>query len=289
MLVHEPFDHLNNREEAPFVVDATDAPEPRALLAKMAEVNKTVTETAQPQRKVESRMPPTSPFDSPEPMGVLKALGLAATVAIARPKEKSEQAVPIAEAAPKKKGWFVRIADKVAQTVDKGFEKLGNFLDRTLPAISVAAVAVVLGGMGSHTEDFAKVSRISESTTQSSAMVDTPAPVKVTAITPIATQVAVPDSATITNQTLIEKHAEIVQHAGGEKARYLHSEASHQHFIAQLVKFGGFTTILNHPKVREAKTTAQMVNLVDQYFGEKVADLVEANAAAMHLPAGGVG
>lgn len=259
-------------DEAVKSIDPTDAPEPLALLAKRAEVKETVQQVV----KEIPNMPRTAPFDTPEPMG---ALAMMAGVAAAHKKEvevveedtlsledawfeeepKYEAPVIVLET-PKKKGWFTRLADK-----------FGNFLDTAVPVASAGALAFTLGSFGS---------AISTQTNHAEAL----APVQALAVAKAETP-SIKTSQAEKNQMLINKHAEIVQNAGGEKARYLHSEMSHQHFIAQLEKWGGFRAILEHPAVKEAKTTAQMINLVDEYFGEKVADLVEANAAAMHLPA----
>lgn len=259
-------------------IDPTDVPEPLALLAKRTEVKETVKQVV----KEIPNMPRTAPFDTPEPMG---ALAMMAGVAAARKKE-----VEIVEEVdtlfleddwfeeepletPKKKGWFARLTDKV----DRAVEKFGNFLDTAVPVAAAGALAFTLGSLGSAINTQTKPA-------------EAPAPIQTAAVVKAempsiksSTIEVKKTSQTEKNQMLIEKNAEIVQNAGGEKARYLHSEASHQHFLAQLEKWGGFRAILEHPKVKEAKTTAQMINLVDEYFGEKVADLVEANAAAMHL------
>lgn len=259
-------------------IDPTDVPEPLALLAKRTEVKETVKQVV----KEIPNMPRTAPFDTPEPMG---ALAMMAGVAAARKKE-----VEIVEEVdtlvleddwfeeepletPKKKGWFARLTDKV----DRAVEKFGNFLDTAVPVAAAGALAFTLGSLGSAINTQTKPA-------------EAPAPIQTAAVVKAempsiksSTIEVKKTSQTEKNQMLIEKNAEIVQNAGGEKARYLHSETSHQHFIVQLQKWGGFRAILEHPKVKEAKTTAQMINLVDEYFGEKVADLVEANAAAMHL------
>lgn len=267
-------------------IDPTDVPEPLALLAKRAEVKETVQQVV----KEIPNMPRTAPFDTPEPMGILAMM---AGAAVARKKEveevEEEEPLILEEVwfkeepleTPKKKGWFARFTDKV----DRAVEKFGNFLDAVVPTVSAAAVAVTLGAIGSQLSDFNKVTQASSESVVASTQVQVAAAAKVEMPSVKASTVEVKKTSQAEkNQMLIEKHAEIVQNAGGEKARYLHSEASHQHFIAQLAKFGGFRAVLEHPAVKEAKTTAQMINLVDEYFGEKVADLVEANAAAMHLP-----
>lgn len=92
--------------------------------------------------------------------------------------------------------------------------------------------------------------------------------------------------ATSLNKLLLEKNDELVKVTGGEGATYLHNTGAHAHFVGELSKPGrGFSAVLSHPEVAKAKTIAEMVNLVETHFGEKVADLVESNAAAMHLSA----
>lgn len=278
-------------------IDPTDVPEPLALLAKRAEVKEVVQQVAQQTLKEIPNMPRTAPFDTPEPMG---ALAMMVAGVVAAKKKEEEDALSLEEAwleeepkyeaptvtleKPKKKGWFSSFKETVSKGLDRAAEKFGNFLDTAVPTLSAAAVAVTLGSMGSQLSDFNKVVQASESVVASTP-VQTAAAVKaeMPSVEPSIVQVK-KNPQIEKNQILIEKHAEIVQNAGGEKARYLHSEASHRHFVAQLQKWGGYRAILEHPKVKEAKTTAQMINLVDEYFGERVADLVEVNAAAMHLP-----
>lgn len=276
-------------------IDPTDVPEPLALLAKRAEVKEVVQQVVQQTAKEIPNMPRTAPFDTPEPMGVLAMMAGAALVRKKEEVEAVENTLILEDAwfeeepkivlePPKKKGWFSSFKETVSKGLDRAVEKFGNFLDTAVPTLSAAAVAVTLGSMGSQLSDFNKVVQASDSVVAS-----TPVQVAATAKVEMpsikaSTVEAKKTSQADKNQTLIEKHAEIVQNAGGEKAHYLHSEASHRHFVAQLQKWGGYRAILEHPKVKEAKTTAQMINLVDEYFGEKVADLVEANAAAMHLP-----
>lgn len=257
-------------------IDPTDVPEPLALLAKRAEVKETVQQVV----KEIPNMPCTDPFDTPEPMGALAMMaGVAEEDTLfledAWFKEEPKYETPaVVLETPKKKTWFARIMGKV----DRAVEKFGNFLDTAVPVAAAGALAFTLGSFGSV---------ISAQTKPSEA----PAPVQTAAVAKAEIPLVKPTTVEVKqtsqaekNQRLIEKNVEIVQNAGGEKARYLHSEASHQDFVAQLEKWGGFRAILEHPKVKESKTTAQMINLVDEYFGEKVADLVESNAAAMHLP-----
>lgn len=282
-----PLAELEEEEVVEKSIDPTDVPEPLALFAKRAEVK----EVFQQVVKEIPTMPRTAPFDTPELMGALATM---AGVTAARKKEvevveeedtliledawfeeepKYEAPAVILET-PKKKGWFARLTEKVDRTV----EKFGNFLDTAVPVAAAGALAFTLGSLGSAINTQTKPAE-APAPVQTAAMVKAEIP----SVKPVIAEIKKTSQAE-KNQMLIEKNAEIVQNAGGEKARYLHSEASHQHFVAQLAKFGGFRAVLEHPAVKEAKTTAQMINLVDEYFGEKVADLVEANAAAMHLP-----
>lgn len=278
-------------EDSPKVksVDPTDVPEPVALLAARARVQTAALEVTQQEKKhVSPPMPKTSPFDSPVPMGVLATL--AATTLLKKPEPEIETlqdpwfetqssyepVAPLVET-PKKKTWFAAFTDRLNNAV----EKFGNFLDKAVPVISAGALAITLGTLGSQLNNFNKI------TTTATAPIQTSVVYNSTQTTSPNNKAEVKkiDSVAQKNQALLEKRVEIVQKAGGVNARYLHSEYSHRHFISQLEKWGGYRTVLNHPAVKEARTTAQMINLVDQYFGEKVADLVEANAAAMHLPA----
>lgn len=193
---------------------------------------------------------------------------------------------------PPKKSWWNRFVDKV----DSAVEGFGRFLDKAVPTVSAAGLAVTLGTMATELTEFYKPAhaapeKVAISTTpppvMSVSVASTPVSVleeNAVQVTPVI-QAKKPSSAAELNQALLEKRAEIVQAAGGTKARYLHSETAHIHLVNEMQKWGGYETVLAHPEVQKAKTTAEMINLVERYFGEKVADLVEANAAAMHQPA----
>ncbi len=250
-----PSVQLETKKLATGPVNGMDLPEPVTLLAKMAAIKEAVFTTAQPEKNEIPVMPKVSAFDSPTPMGALTMKdSLSLEDAWFYEKPNYETAAPIVEAAPKKKGWFASFTDKMTKAV----EKFGSFLDKAVPAVSVAALAMTLGTAASQISDFNKVS--SPTTAEP---VHMSAFAKAVEVTPV----------------------EIVQNASGTNASYLHSERSHAHFVSQLEKWGGFRTVLDHPAVKEAKTTAQMINLVEQYFGEKVADLIELNVKALHQPA----
>ena len=223
-------------------------PEPVTLLAKMASVKEAALKVAQPDKKVPLVMPKVSLLDDPW----------------FKTEPKYESTEPVVEAAPKKKGWFASFTDKIGEAV----ESFGNFLNRALPAVSAAALAVTLGGVSSQLNDFNQVKESAR-----------PVPVQMST-SPKSVQVISP--VVKAESTEMNKTAD---QAGSKKTDYLYSQRSHAHFISQLEKWGGYRTVLDHPRVKEAKTTAEMINLVEKYFGEKVADLIEFNVKAMHQPA----
>ncbi len=200
-----------------------------------------------------------------------------------------------------KRSWLGRLADKIGKKIDRGMETLGKILDYVVPTGSMAALAVV-GNLGlstiSNAEQVPSASETSRSTvvvktvnspsisfSLGKAGVEMPSEeksVEKISNSPRSLWAITPEPSAL-NTLLLEKNREIVHHAGGVKANYLFDTAAHARFTKQLESFGGFSAILAHPEVVKAKNIAEMVNLVDRYFGEKVADLVESNAAALHL------
>lgn len=257
-----------------------------------------------------------SPFDIPEPVNILKARQArqpesatdfqtlfpfmeAATKFAARQKVKkilpvftakeedwfkSKPAIEVPPVPLAKPSWFSRLSSKIGDAVE-GF---GKILDYVVPTGSAVAVAATIGLAASdltkqeHTVMVAQAPKI----TVQASTVQMQAPKTVEQVTqrPAAKTLAEtqPDAVSL-NDLLIKKNQEIVHAAGGTKAKYLHSPAAYAQLNATLTKATGFGAILNHPEVKKAKNIAEMVNLVDQYFGEEMADLIESNAAAMHL------
>lgn len=277
-------------EEADEVDSVYDAPEPNAILAKRAE------EAARDRAQLEANFPfmkaamafaarsqvtsviPELELDEVATLS-LSPIEKAWMERVPEPMPLPEPTVlPLAAAKP---NWFSKLKDKV----DEVFESFGRFLDKAVPLGSAAVVATTLGlsaetfvGFESSLVASAPVVSAKADTVQLKPVAEKEA-TKLEAKTLAETQ---PDAASL-NSLLIEKNEEIVRVAGGTKANYLFSASAHAHLTAQLTKATGFTAILNHPEVKKAKNIAEMVNLVDQYFGEDAADLIESNAAAMHL------
>ncbi len=288
------------------VTDPTDVPEPLALLAKMKEVKAATIRAVVPVKR-------------PRPAGLL-GVGLAMAAASAPKKGKEEEPATALDALeeeffkegdkmnsgetlpseviefPQKRTWWNRLTDKI----DSAVEKFGNFLDHAVPSVSVLGLVATLGGLATHLADFNTVVQAQARETVSAS---TSVPIQTMAVTqtlqatppvlattfkseePSNTLWTTNSTPSSNNQFLVEKKTEIVKEAGGEKADYLHSAAAYSHFTKQLQGFTGFPAILSHPEVQKAKNIAEMLNIIDRIFGEKVGDLVEANAAAMHLSA----
>lgn len=286
-------------EEADEVDSVYDAPEPNAILAKRAE------EAARDRAQLEANfpfmkaavafaarsqvtrvIPELKLDDEDEELELNEVDTLSLSPLEMEWMERVPEPMPLPEPtvlplAAAKPNWFSKLKDKV----DEVFESFGRFLDKAVPLGSAAVVATTLGlsaetfvGFESSVVASAPVVSAKADTVQLKPVAEKEA-TKLEAKTLAETQ---PDAASL-NSLLIEKNEEIVRVAGGTKANYLFSASAHAHLTAQLTKATGFTAILNHPEVKKAKNIAEMVNLVDQYFGEDAADLIESNAAAMHL------
>ncbi len=279
-------DHAVAEREGALQIDPTEVPDPQSpkLLALMAAVT-ALRVKPEPSAKADEEEVPAVSF------GVAEDAFFASE--------------PKVEETPKR-GWLGRLADKIAKKIDRGMEALGTALDYIVPAGSMATLAA-LGSLGFSTiSNYENVAAASESADRSvlvqtasspsvsiamtKASVDAPSKGDTFEVktTPNTLWSVKPEPAAL-NTLLVEKNQEIVHHAGGAKANYLFSSAAYTHFIHELNKPSrGFTAILAHPEVAKAKNIAEMVNLVEQYFGESVADLVESNAAAMHLSTGAI-
>lgn len=157
-----------------------------------------------------------------------------------------------------KTGWFSRLSQKVGNIV----ESFGDFLDKALHPSIAALLATALG---------------------------TTAPT-VMSTTNYAEPQGAQETVVISRMTPVEeapstKPIEPVP-APQTLADYLYSTAAYQHLLKELSKPGrGFSAVLTHPETQKAENIAQLINLVETHFGEKAADLVESNAAAMRLSA----
>lgn len=180
--------------------------------------------------------------------------------------------------------------------MSSAMDRFGRFLDYAVPSTSALAVVASFGVGASTLHKIEQMPVPEPVKIEAVAMPQaTVPPVTMNTMQPLAITPTVkeltkaktlaetqPDAESL-NELLIKKNIEIVQAAGGEKASYLYSERAHADFVKMLRKATGFNGVLDHPEVQKAKNIAEMVNLVDQYFGEDIADLIESNAASMRL------
>ncbi len=276
------------------VISRYDAPDPLALLAKRAadeKAKETALEKQFPfmkaamafmaRQQVRQAVPQLELDDEILELDEDEAPALTAS------EEAWFSAQPVVEKKPTtavKTSWLSRLSTKIGDVVE-GF---GKFLDYAVPTATAAAVAATIG-LGANTvtkqENTVLVAQAPKITVQASTVqMQAPKPEEFAVLKPAAKTLAeTQTNAASLNDLLVKKNQEIVHAAGGTKAKYLHSPAAYAQLNATLTKATGFGAILNHPEVKKAKNIAEMVNLVDQYFGEEMADLIESNAASMHL------
>lgn len=294
------------------VNDPRNAPEPYLAMQKaVAQAAQEVLKEA--PAVVIPPMPPTHPTETPEPVGLMMA-GLFPLLSRTETdaEEPSAPEDPFKEHAdffskephyetvqePEvvvKTGWLRRLSEKFGSAM----ERFGHFLDAAVPPSMAAIVATTLGMAAPTVLSNTNHVGTQEAVAVSSTSFEAPQPeLNISRMTAVETAPSVePVSAPQTlweahsnpkdlNALLIEKNKEIVAVTGGERADYLYSTAAYEHLLKELSKPGrGFSAVLMHPETQKAENIAQLINLVETHFGEKVADLLESNAAAMHLSA----
>lgn len=249
-------------------------------------------------------MPFIDPMDTPEPNGLIAAGVFPAQGAEADPFPEHVEffnGTSKYESTPEpeifvKRTWFSRISEKISTIA----ENFGRFLDKAVP-ISMAGIAASTLGLaaptlisvGHHADTNDSVNVAAASAAASYEM----PPPKLVILKSAPVEISSPAAHVKTlwetvnnevelNSLLIEKNQEIVEVVGGKSADYLHSTTAHNNFLREISKPGrGFSAVLSHHEVAQAKTIAEMINLVEIHFGEKAADIVEGNAAAMRLSA----
>ncbi|MFA6023742.1 MAG: hypothetical protein WC777_00795 [Candidatus Gracilibacteria bacterium] len=201
--------------------------------------------------------------------------------------EKMETSAP-------KTSWLSKITSKVQNAVKRVMSVVGEVLDKSTTPVLGAAGLATIAVLGTGIQDF---NTESSSSAVASTSVETPSvaapelfktPVlssTAPANEPAKTLWETQSDAKSVKDLLTDKHAEIMQAAGGSNAEYLYSAEAYQSFVSHLPPSNFFQEILNHPEVQKAQNIGQMVNLVDENFGSDAADRIEANAAAMHLSA----
>ena len=286
------------------LMDPTEAPDPLPILARLEAESLAAMEAAWAEddelEVIDSYPENIDPTDAPNPQNPI-LLGMMATARSAAFKKGKETKVETqdftpfeedffnSEPAPQeeehKPTWLDKFTQKLNERIGKVMEGFGKVLDVSVPVGSMATLAAIAGMGVSTIGNFEKTASASEPDQPVMVQtVDVPQ-ISVSMTQPATTLWSLKPEPKVLNAFLIEKNPEIVQHAGGSNANYLHSGASYAHFTKSLESFGGFSAILAHPEVAKAKNIAEMINLVEKYFGEKVADLVESNAAAMNLSA----
>ena len=284
-------------------MDPTEAPDPLPILARITALKNAIQEVMVEE---DDELEVIDPTDAPNPQNPI-LLGMMVAAATARSAASKKEEVPEveiqvfetfeedffnSEPAPQeeehKPTWLDKFTQKLNERIGKVMEGFGKVLDVSVPVGSMATLAAIAGMGVSTIGNFEKTASASEPDQPVMVQtVDVPQ-ISVSMTQPATTLWSLKPEPKVLNAFLIEKNPEIVQHAGGSNANYLHSGASYAHFTKSLESFGGFSAILAHPEVAKAKNIAEMINLVEKYFGENVADLVESNAAAMHLSAAAI-
>jgi hypothetical protein len=312
-------------EEELLPVDPTDVPEPVTLLKKQAKEKREyeawldqhfpfMTATNIGLKKNEARVAARQKKEPEKPIkdsnNVPVAMGMAAAAVATKRKEDklppeeldlddecfNQEPKPEPEIVEPKKGWFASMREKIGQKVDRAMDSFGRFLDYAVPIASAAAVAATIGVTAStfskpaaeSAQQEVRTTMIAPKPTEYIAVEAAVSPKKSEEMKPVTAAKTLwektPDPVLL-NDVLTRNHAQIVEVTGGKSANYLHSTASYAHFIKQLSKTPGFTGVLSNPEVQQAKTIAEMINIVERVFGDNVADLIESNAAAMRLSA----